>query len=56
VNLKKAFSRDRKRDRRNQGMVIDNKSIFILEEEKRKKAEEIKRRREEKEEQLNVMP
>jgi hypothetical protein len=48
ASLKKATSRDRKRERRSK-MVVDNRSIFIVEEQKVKRAEQIKKAREQKE-------
>jgi hypothetical protein len=47
ASLKKATSRDRKRERRSK-MVVDNRSIFVVEEQKVKRAEQIKKDREQK--------
>jgi hypothetical protein len=48
-SLEKSLRRERKQQKRKNGMHVDNRNIFVLEREKRKKAEEIRKRREEKE-------
>lgn len=48
ANISKSLNRERKIQKRNTGMKISNKSIFILQEEQKKRSEELKRRREEK--------
>lgn len=53
MNLDKAVKRDRKRQRRKYGHVVENRSIFTLEEVKVKKALKIKKEREEKEKRIN---
>lgn len=42
MKLDRALERDRKRNKNK--MIVQNKSIFILEEQKKKKAEKLKRK------------
>lgn len=53
MNLNKATKRDRKRQKRKYGHVVDGRSVFVIEEVKVKKALKIKKEREEKEKRLN---
>jgi len=42
MKLDKAVTRDRKHNKKKNGMRVDGKSVFILEEQKKKKAEKQK--------------
>jgi len=49
VDISKCNNRDRKLDKKKNGMRISGRSLFVLEEVKKKRAEKIKHEREEKE-------
>ncbi len=53
MKLQKALRRDRKREKRMK-MVVDSRSVFLMEEEARKRAQEIKDKRKIKEELQNA--
>lgn len=54
MNLAKAQSRDRKRNKSRLGMQVDGRSIFILQETQRERDLRIKREREEKQKLLEL--
>lgn len=54
MNILKAFRRDKKIQKRKNGMRVTNRSIFTLEEVKRKKYEEIRKNREAKDLLINM--
>jgi hypothetical protein len=45
MNIKKAYSRDRKKKKNKDGMQVDNRNIFQLEEAKIKRALQIQQER-----------
>lgn len=49
MDISKCNNRDRKLDKKKNGMRISGRSLFVLEEVKKKRAEKIKHEREEKE-------
>lgn len=49
MNLRKALERERKHTKRKNGMVVDSKSVFVIQHIQKKRAEELKKEREKKE-------
>lgn len=54
MNIFKAFRRDKKIQKRKNGMRVTNRSIFTIEEVKKKKSEEIRKNREAKDLLINM--
>lgn len=56
MDIRKAFRRDSKINKRQNGMRVVNKSIFTIQEEEKKRSLQIKKEREEKERSISSMP
>jgi hypothetical protein len=52
LDIRKVNNRDRKREKRRSGEIVDGKGIFILERRKWERAQEIKKKLEQKRKEL----
>lgn len=55
MNIKKALQRDRKYNKRKNGMVVDSKSVLNIERIQKERAEKIREEREKKQKLLEII-